>query len=79
VDLAEREGALEGTGRRRRHDANAARLRRARDYRDPRPPEPEVASVTQKFGSVDAYTPKHLTEKVLTSKKFAERMEERSG
>ena len=32
-------------------------------------PEPEVASVTQKFGSVDAYTPKHLTEKILTSKK----------
>jgi len=31
-------------------------------------PEPEVASVTEKFGSVDAYTPKHLSEKILTSK-----------
>ena len=30
------------------------------------------AAVTQKFGSVDAYTPKHLTEKILTSKKFVE-------
>jgi len=35
-------------------------------------PEPEAAAVTQKFGSVDAYTPKHLTEKILTSKKFVE-------
>jgi class 3 adenylate cyclase len=31
-------------------------------------PEPEATSVTQKFGSVDAYTPKHLSEKILTSK-----------
>ena len=31
-------------------------------------PEPEAAAVTQKFGSLDAYTPKHLTEKILTSK-----------
>ena len=31
-------------------------------------PEPEAAAVTQKFGSVDAYTPKHLSEKILTSK-----------
>jgi hypothetical protein len=37
-----------------------------------RVPEPEAAAVTQKFGSVDAYTPKHLTEKILTSKKFVE-------
>ena len=27
-----------------------------------------MASVTEKFGSVDAYTPKHLSEKILTSK-----------
>jgi hypothetical protein len=27
-----------------------------------------VASVTQKFSSLDAYTPKHLAEKILTSK-----------
>jgi hypothetical protein len=37
-----------------------------------RVPEPEAAVVTQKFGSVDAYTPKHLSEKILTSKKFVE-------
>jgi histidine kinase/DNA gyrase B/HSP90-like ATPase len=34
--------------------------------------EPEAAAVTQKFGFVDAYTPKHLTEKILSSKKFVE-------
>jgi hypothetical protein len=37
-----------------------------------RVPEPEAAAVTQKFGSVDASTPKHLSEKILTSKKFVE-------